>query len=620
MIIATAGHVDHGKTLLVRQLTGIETDRLAEEKARGLTIDLGFAYVTDEFDNRLGFVDVPGHTRFINNMLAGVSAIDYALLVVAADDGPMPQTREHLAILDLLGISDGVVVISKIDRVDPERVDEVAIEVANLLAGSSLEGADILPVSGLTGDGIEDLRIALAAAAETHEQRRGKGFFRLAVDRCFSVKGAGLVVTGSVFSGTVSIGDELTLYPRGEPVRVRALHRQNEEADEAGTGDRCAINLTGRQLTRELVSRGDWLSSNPDDMPSNRVDMQLRMLGGEGRALRNGTMVHVHAAASRTLARVAILDKPNLPPGESGLIQLVLETPLHLAAGDRLVLRDTDASRTLGGGTALDPYPPARGRAKPERITHLARLASQPGLATYVEGHAIGTSIKATGAALNLTPAEIEAATTDLTDIIRTDDILISATAWQTLADHLVARLAEWHRENPQSRGISAAEARRLLPRRCSLHRALLDDLVASERLSGKGKQYSLPGYVATVSDEAEKIWAAAEPLLREGGIRPPVLHDLAATLGQEPKRVDRALKECMKAGYVFRPVENRYFVPEAMNELRELLREAAGGEPFSVKQYRDVSGIGRNLTIEILEYFDRQKVTRRLGDLREIL
>ena len=371
MIIATAGHVDHGKTQLVRALTGIDTDRLDEEKSRGLTMDLGFAYIDSPLGNRLGFIDVPGHVKFINNMVAGVGAVDLALLVVAADDGTMPQTREHLAILNLLGVRRGIVALTKIDRVAESRVKEVQTEIENLLTLTVLERSTIYPVSSITGAGIKSLSKGLDEIAEALDDKRPKGHFRLAIDRCFTVKGSGVVVTGSVFSGSVNEGDELTLQPQNTSVRVRALHTQNKPTKSAHVGDRCAVNIVGTNLSRSSIHRGNWLSGNDRDSPTDRFDMRLSVLDTESTPLRHWTPVHVHTAANHVTGRVAVLEQRSINPGTSALAQIVLSEPINLCIRDQVILRDQAAKRTLGGGPTLHPQSPKRGRAKPERIATL---------------------------------------------------------------------------------------------------------------------------------------------------------------------------------------------------------------------------------------------------------
>jgi len=373
MIVATAGHVGHGKSTLAHALTGVATNRRPEEQARGLTIDLGFGYTQARDGTITGVVDVPGHERFVANMLAGVAGIDAALLVVAADDGPMPQTLEHLAILDLLGVGVGVVAITKTDRVSGARVAEVEAAVRVILARSTLRDAPIIPLSAATGEGLERLREALLIAAPP---RSGSGDqFRLAVDRVFVVNGVGLVATGTVLSGKVAIDDDLIVSPKGIPVRARGIHAQNRLSAGAGVGDRCAVNLAGPGATRESVRRGDWLVDPAAHQPTRRLDVRLRLALGEDGPLRHDTPVHVHIGAADVTGRVAILDGRVLVPGEERWCQLVLDRDIVAVHGDGFVLRDQSARRSIAGGRIVAPFGATRGRAKPERLAALDALA-----------------------------------------------------------------------------------------------------------------------------------------------------------------------------------------------------------------------------------------------------
>ena len=414
MLIATAGHVDHGKTVLVKALTGVDTDRLPEEKARGLSIDLGFAYHTRPDGGVLGFVDVPGHERFIRNMLAGVAAIDYALLVVAADDGPMPQTREHLAILDLLGVNAGAVVVTKVDLADDPQVAAVTGRIEKLVEGTGLKGAPVFPVSALSGAGMAALHEHLTGlAAERCAARVRTGArFRLAVDRCFTVRGAGVVVTGAVFSGEVAVGDRLVLAPAGTGVRVRRIHAQSRPADRGTLGERCAINLAGTELGRAEIRRGDWLTGEPYPGVSQRFDAELRVLASEGRPLSHWTPVHVHAGAASFTGRVAVLEGRSIAPGQQGLVQVVVDQPFVGVRGDRFILRDQSARRTVAGGAVLDPAGATRGRARPERIAALRAFAADApdrALSDLLATSVNGVDLDHFADAWNLRPEEAEA-------------------------------------------------------------------------------------------------------------------------------------------------------------------------------------------------------------------
>jgi selenocysteine-specific elongation factor len=373
MIVATAGHIDHGKTLLVKTLTGVDTDRLPEEKARGISIDLGFAYLPLPGGELIGFVDVPGHERFIRNMLAGVCGIDYALLVVAADDGVMPQTVEHLHILDLLHVKRGAAVITKIDRVDAPRVSEVEREVRALLHDTGLADATIVPVSALAGLGMAELRAMLTAEATRASARRIEGeHLRYAIDRTFSVAGSGTVVTGTVFNGAVKTGDRLVVSPAGLEVRVRGIQIQGKAADRAVAGQRCALNLSGADLAS--VRRGDWVLAAEIHKPSERIDARVSVLASEEHSLEHWTPVHLHLATSDVTARVATRRGVSVAPGADAIVQLVLDQPIGALRGDRFILRDQSATRTIGGGFVLDPFAPATRRSAPARGAALAAV------------------------------------------------------------------------------------------------------------------------------------------------------------------------------------------------------------------------------------------------------
>ncbi len=622
MIIATAGHVDHGKTLLVHALTGIETDRLEEEKNRGLTIDLGFAYIDDELGGRLGFVDVPGHIKFINNMLTGVGAIDYALLVIAADDGPMPQTLEHLAILDQLGISQGAVALTKIDRVDPQRVESVKKQVSEILSQTSLADISIHPISSTTGEGIDDLKTTLCLSASEIESRAVRGHFRLAIDRCFSVKGSGLVVTGSVFSGEVTVDDEIYLDPGSQPVRVRALHTQNQPAQTAWVGDRCAINLAGHNLDRDSISRGNWLTSNPHHDTTTRFDMLLKVLPEQNKPLRHWTPVHVHTAANHVTGRIATLQASSIAVNEEGLAQIVISEAINVCMGDKVILRDQSAVKTIAGGIIVSPYSPKRGRSKPMRIAYLeksARLTPDRALEILLESAFLGLTQKECTNITNMTQSELQLCTRDMS-VEFLGETIISTTHLDQVEKTLLTNFDQWHKNNPQAKGLSSNQAAKLLPSRCRFTDILLERLASTEKLVKTGNTLQRPGFSTQLSDDVKALWRKVEPILSNDRTKPPVIHDLARELSTQPRDLEKLLNECVQCGLLVRPVRNRYFIPAAMEELHRLLFEAADGEDFTVKQYRDASGIGRNLCIEILEYFDRQRITQRLADKRKIL
>ncbi|HEY1259857.1 MAG TPA: selenocysteine-specific translation elongation factor, partial [Stellaceae bacterium] len=419
MILATAGHIDHGKTALVEALTGVDADRLPEEKRRGLTIDLGFAYATLPDGTELGFVDVPGHERFLPNMLAGVLSIDRVLLVVAADDGPRPQTIEHLDILELIGVAEITGVVTKIDRIAPERIAAVVGETGELLAAAGYADSPIFPVSSRTGEGIgalrEYLRGAARAAAHARASMPPRGLFRMPIDRAFSLPGVGLVVTGTAISGKVGLGDRLIVSPGGATVRVRSLHAQNHPIDSAAAGERCAVNIAGGFAEGGGPDRGDWLVAPERHAPAARIDLLLRASRHAPTALRDGLPVHFHIGAADVVGRLALLDRRAIPPGETGFAQIDLDRRVAALHADRVLLRDHAARHTLAGGSVIDPFAPRRGRRLPARLEMLEAMAPADPKAALAQLLAADGVVDLARFALlrNLAPAELERLTRD---------------------------------------------------------------------------------------------------------------------------------------------------------------------------------------------------------------
>ena len=613
MIVATAGHIDHGKTALVKALTGADADRLPEEKARGLTIDLGFAYWRAGPGQAISFIDVPGHERFIKNMLAGVTGIDTALLVVAADDGPMPQTREHLAILDLLGVQHGIVAVTKMDRVAAERV---------LVVETVLAGSPVLPVSAITGAGVLELQRALQRLAGRERRRRASGRFRLAVDRSFTLRGVGLVVTGTAFSGTVKVGDRLLISPSGVEARVRAIHAGNVQAHAAQAGQRVALNLAG--LRRHVVSRGDWLLAPEAHGPTRRIDIRLRVIGSEARPLRDRMPVHVHLGATDITGRVAVLDGSSIAPGEAGWAQLLLDREIGALAGDGVVLRDQSAMRTVAGGRVVDPFPPARGRARPERLAELAVRAGPDAFGGLVEMAPFGFDFARFARAHNLDDAE-QAALRRRQGVAFAGPVAVDAARWQTLCDAFEREVDAWTAAHPDSPGLGPVALRRRLdpPPPRDIAEAALAALAGAGRLARSGGFVHRPGHRAALAPEEEALWQRIEPLVAEAGLRPPRVRELAEILRVDHNRVDRVLRQAGRFGLVRRVADNRWFPPAALRGLaaiaERLAAESADGY-FTAAAYKDRAGIGRNVTIELLEFFDREGFTRREGDTRRIV
>jgi selenocysteine-specific elongation factor len=633
MILATAGHIDHGKTALVRALTGVDADRLPEEKRRGLTIDLGFAYTTLPDGTELGFVDVPGHERFLPNMLAGVLSIDRVLLIVAADDGPRPQTLEHLDVLELIGIAEVTGIVTKIDRVDAARRDAVMSEVAALLAAAGFEGAPILPVSSRTGEGIAALAAHLAdRAAQADRQRAARppeGRFRLPVDRVFSLPGIGMVATGTAVSGAVAPGDRLILSPRGVEVRVRGVHAQNRAADRAAAGERCALNIAGSFPDGGEPRRGDWLLAPELHAPTGRLDVALRVSRAAA-PLRHGLPVHVHLGTEDRVGRVAVLGRNLLSPGEEGLVQLDLDRSIGALWGDRVVLRDHGAIRTLAGGRVIDPFPPRRGRARPERLAVLGAMRRED-VGTSLEERLRLEGVVALvpfALARNLTLERAGALAAD-GGFLRLGDARTPFAATLARLDALGGRFAEilagMHRAEPDALGPPRPALLRRL--RGEAPEPVLDASLARAVEAGgivrDGAVLRLPSHQPRLSRGDERLWQKVEALLAGGDLRPPRVRELAEALALDPEAAAKLMKRFERFGRVAPVAANRYFLPQTIARLAaiaETLAESGPDGGFTAAAFNDRTGVGRNLAIEILEYLDRIAVTRRTGDRRVVL
>ena len=627
MIVATAGHIDHGKTSLVKRLTGVDTDRLPEEKARGISIDLGFAYLPVPGGGLIGFVDVPGHERFIRNMLAGVCGIDFALLVVAADDGIMPQTLEHLSILDLLNVTRGAAVITKIDRVDATRTEQVAANVGVLLAATSLKGIPVLPVSAATGSGVAELQQLLMREQASLAERQSAGqHFRFAIDRAFSVAGSGTVVTGTVFNGAVKPGDRLMISPSGLAVRVRTVQIQGKPAAAASAGQRCALNLTGAEL--ESVRRGDWVLSEAIHAPTQRLDARVMVLAGEEHAIQHWTPVHVHIATADVTARIAIRRGETIAPGSAKVVQLVLDKPVGALHGDRFILRDQSAMRTLGGGTVIDPFSPVSRRRSAQRAAELAALeADAPDVALTALSQALagGVDLARFEKTYNLT-AERAAALYRSGDVIAVGKERTGIT--RALRDDLRSRtldsLAAFHRQQPQAPGQEVEALRgELAPRLgTEVFQALLRELADERKLEIQGSIARIPGHNATSNPADEKLWQAIRPALEAGGYSPAPIRDLALTLKLKEPVIKDFLHRKAKGGELYKVTPDRFYPRTTLATLAAIAQATSQAQPnglFTAAQYRDATGLGRSLAIEILEFFDSLGVTQRLGDARKM-
>lgn len=630
MIVGTAGHIDHGKTSLVRALTGVDTDRLKEEKARGISVDLGFAYLAMPEGGILGFVDVPGHERFVHNMLAGATGIDFVLLVIAADDGAMPQTIEHLAIVNLLGINAGAVAITKADMVDAERLAEVQAEISNLLAPTALHDAPMFAVSSATGAGVAELRAHLFAAATAWSGRSAQGRFRLAVDRSFTLSGTGTVVTGTVLSGGVTVGDQVVISPSGRMARVRALHVQNRTAEHGQAGDRCALNLAGDQISKDAISRGDVVLDPVLHAPANRIDAKLQVLSSETRSVTQWMPVRLHHAAAEIGARVVLLGDDPVPPGGEAFVQLVMDQPLAAVAGDRFVLRDTTAQRTIGGGVLVDLRAPARKRRTPERIAQLEAGAIADADKSLWAMLAVTGYIDFTAFVRDraLSASEREEMIQRLS-LLRLPtskaEYVIAPAAWLRLKNAINATLTAFHADHPNLPGMGLERLRlQLEPRLVApVFIALLQGLARNKEVALDGAWVRLPGHEVRLSVADEAVWdKVAHYIGGEARFRPPRVRDIAGYTGISEPEVRRVFKLIGRMGKVDEVAHDHFFLRGTVAEIVQIMTSVAAAASdgyFTAAQLRDRLDNGRKVAIQILEFFDRHGVTIRHGDLRRI-
>ena len=631
MIVGTAGHIDHGKTALVRALTGVDTDRLQEEKARGISIDLGFAYLPAGDAGRIGFVDVPGHEKFVRNMLAGATSVDFVLLIVAADDGVMPQTREHLAIIDLLGLTQGLVVLTKIDLVPPQRQAEARAQIQALLRGTGLADAPIVAVSAVTGEGIDALRARLVAAARAAGARGAAGRFRLAVDRCFSLSGVGTIVTGAVLSGAVAVGDSVVVSPGGLRARVRSIHAQNAAAQRGIAGERCALNLVGEGVDRRAIRRGALVLDPLLDASSARIDARLRLLGSETRPLAHWTPVRLHHSAAEVRARVALLEPAALAPGAVGRVQLVLEEPIAAAAGDRYILRDTSGGRTLGGGHFIDLRAPQRRRRAPLRLAQLDaldRAEPQEAFAAllerwpfYVDVSALGRDRVHSETQRNLLLRAVPAVRLVVDGVI----FALAPATLEALAAGTRSAVEAYHRQHPEQTGLAPARLAMLVQPRLppAVYAAAVGELVKAGRFVLESGAVRLPEHRRVLDRRDAALWARIAPFLSgTERFRPLLVKEIAAEIKAPDAEVLRVLKALARQRAVVEVALERFFRKDTVDELALIVVEIARARKdglFSAALLRDRLDNGRKVAIQILEYFDGQGLTLRRGDLRVI-
>ncbi len=633
-IIGTAGHIDHGKTSLIKALTGEDTDRLKEEKERGISIDLGFAHLDLPGGVRAGVVDVPGHERFIRNMLAGAHGIDLVLFTVAADDGVKPQTEEHLDILHLLGVSRAIFVITKADRVAPARIDEVEAEIRALIAGTALEGSPAMPFSFITGDGLDSIRARIANLLRVATRSRRGGYFRLPIDRVFVSAGHGVIVTGTAVGGEVRIGDSVRSVPGGHVLRVRGLEVHNEPVQAAGWGQRLAINLTGAD--RADLARGDVICDDAVALISSRIDVRLEVRPRAASGIKDHQRIRVHLGTAERLAKaipIGTRDNPRtdrIAAGETAYCQIVLDEPIHALRGDRFIVRDETAERTLGGGAVIRPDAPKHKRSAPGLVSMLEAFDGGDEIAIVraliEDSSEFVVSLDRVAQIANVREEEVRSrlqASGDVHMFETGGDIPVALEGdVLRVKASLVERLRGWHAANPLSPGIGLEEARAALAATvpANMFRALVDELEVGGDLVREGSVLRLQGHRVKVPEQDRAIAERITALLARTPLAPPDVRQLADELGLEPRRVSELLRAMEKQRAVVGVGPDLYFLGDCVDRVRDdLIRQLSDGGAVTTAEFRDQYRTSRKYAIPLLEYFDREGITTRTGEARRL-
>jgi len=630
IIVGTAGHIDHGKTALVKALTGIDADRLEEEKRRGITIDLGFAHmdlqVAGGEELHLGFVDVPGHERFVRNMLAGVGGIDLVLLVIAADESIKPQTREHFDILQLLGVQRGITVLTKSDAVDEETLDVVRLEVEEFLRGTFLETSKspIVAVSSLTGAGLDDLKRVMATAAEKVQPRDSKALARLPIDRVFTMKGFGTVVTGTLISGTIRREDEMEVFPTGRRVRVRGVQVHGKSADEAVAGQRTALNLAG--ASTEDLARGMTLAPAETFSTTRRADVRLNLLGSAPRMLKDRSRVHFHCNTMETVAELRIHgQKKQIAPGENCYARIRLPEPALLLPGDRFIMRQFSPVVTIGGGVVLDANPQKRTPGVEDFLNLLATGEAAAMIEARVarqraSGITLAALVSETGQPREAIERLISGAVQQ-GKIIRMGEILANAVAVEELKTRLISSVGQFHRQNPLVAGMGREQLREREKVDAAVFVAVLDTQVRNKKLEVSGDLVRLPGHGVVMKDEEAESKKKIEEAFAAAGLKVPALQEVIAGLKVDKVRAQKIVTLLLRDKTLVKISDELVFHRSALEQLRRLvIAQKANSPKMDVAKFKDLTGVSRKYAIPLLEYLDRERVTRRVGDAREIL
>ncbi len=633
IILGTAGHVDHGKTSLIRALTGIETDRLKEEKKRGITIELGFAYLDLPCGHRLGIVDVPGHEKFIRNMVAGAAGMDMVAFIIAADEGIMPQTVEHFDICRLLGVRDGLIVLTKKDMVEAEWLEMVEEEVREFFRGSFLEDAPLVAVSSVTGEGIERITEILDDKVRAMDFREEFGPFRLAVDRVFSMKGFGTVITGTSLSGRIGVGDDLMFYPGGLKAKIRGIQVHGRDVEVVEAGHRTAINLQG--IEKEEISRGDLAATPGSLTPSTLLDARLHYLESNSRELKNRTQVRVHVGTREIVGRVVLMEADTIRPGSDANVQLILQDPAAVWPGDRFVIRSYSPITTIGGGTILNNAPRKR-----KRTLERDRQRNREIFAIYTDGSdeermllfleesgLTGITADQLATRLGVFGKKLkkllqQPVSKGLIQVVESEtQRLIAGSTMEQLTATILDFLAAYHRDNPLRTGLAKEELRsRLRPEidQRLLHYAL-SLLTRKKKIVQEGAEVRLAGHQVTLQVDEQEMQDKIERLYLDAGLTPPNFKDVLATFAEFPEQqIRQVINLLLQENRLVKINEALYFHPRVLAELTERVREFILSEgEIDAPRFKELTGLTRKFSIPLLEYFDKIKLTIRIGDKR---
>jgi selenocysteine-specific elongation factor len=628
LIVATAGHVDHGKTSLVKNLTGVETDRLEEERRRGLSIIPGYAYWRPDSETAVGFIDVPGHRRFINNMISGISSIDLGMLIVAADDGPMPQTREHLQVMNLLGVKNYLLVVSKCDRVDGQRLEQVCRETVALLP----ENTPVYRVSNTTGAGIDELRTELERLARLWTARATNGHFRMSVDRAFNMQGRGLVLTGTAASGSISVGETVVLQPQRTVLRVRGIHTLDAPARLGKAGERCALNVSGA-VHKDDIQRGDWVASEACIDTTSRFDARIRLLADAAFPLKHLSEVKLHIGAKHLKARLMLLYREGssasrIHPGETALAQLVTDRPVLCCHGDRFLLRDHGETATLGGGIVLDPMGLKVRKSSATRVAFLAAMEYEDvedAIRAALSDENCRLDYQAFLKSWNL--QALDKPGDGLAGIARISspagEVWLAQSQWSNLKRRISSALSARHRKDAAEPGVAPAQLMRAALPACEqrLFQPAVAELILSGEVVLANGLLAATGHQATLSEQDDGDWLAILRCLRKYGRHIPGLAQLERDCGIGKAALHAALNRAQRDRWVIRINAKRYAETSLLKEFAQAALELTRDKPtLTVIEFRDHLSCGRNVVIDVLEYFDAIGFSRRVGDARVIL